>query len=148
MDNFKGIERWSLQAGCGIHSPSLMRCWRHCRYSIWDCPGFFHVVEIQGILPSVIKDPQQCVIKKTLTNLCFLVIFTSRQYDVKNSMRSATLCVHVGGRNRSGLIAFNHQCLYILKKKNQIDIFNQFLGKLEGGLERFKKISTTPQPLL
>ena len=104
----------------------------YCRHSVCDHPDlflpssrtFWHVTQYN-------QHCKQCIIKNLLqrcfTNLCLLVIFTPCQYDIKNSMRSATLCIHVGGRNCSGLIAFNHQRLYILKKEHKrISLGNRF----------------------
>lgn len=76
------------------------------------------------------------------TNLCLLVIFISRQYDVKNSMGSAALSVHVGGGNCSGLIAFNHQCLYILKKQTKCKRFSLSISFFFKQISQKSKIPT------
>ena len=122
----------------GVVSVLQIRCsWLSCFFL--PCGGTFRVYY------SMQSKPQSALSKKLVqhyfTNLCLLVIFISCQYDVKNSMRSAALCVHVSGSNCSGLIAFNHQCLYILKKTNKAQTSlceHQFLNKLQGSL-RFQQ---------
>jgi len=68
-------------------------------------------------------------------------------------MGSAALSVHVGGGNCSGLIAFNHQCLYILKKTNKVQTFlfkHQFFFKQISQKSKIptEKNFTMPQHLI
>ena len=56
------------------------------------------------------------------TNLCLMVILWSCQHNIKHSMWSTALCVHVCGCNSSWFVSFYHQRFNVLH-----EIINQKL---------------------